>query len=719
MRSSYGALLSFLRSSSVHGLPLVAVLALAAAAACSESFPESLAPPSAASRFDTRPSNTTCRADVLAPGRIRLEPAFQGYEHPLRMIDRPDRGLLYVGEMAGRLKVLERATGKVTTALDLDGKLKKTGESLMGVALHPTKPYVYLTVEREPDATTPKDMPARGEIIRFTSNDGGKTFDPTTETLILRIDRPFGLHPPGTLEFGPDGFLYIGVGESAATTPYVPDKLLGSILRIDVDGAAPYAIPPDNPYANGGGRPEIFAGGFRNPWRFTFDRATGEIWEGDVGQDTYEEINKVEKGKNYGWPTLEGNTCIFPPTNCDRTGLAPPVFVYPHSEGGSVTGGYVYRGKLLPDLVGKYIYADFTVGHVRMLEGTGESARAVFLNPGGPKPLISSFGEDADGELYALGWDDGILYKLVPGANDAAPTFPALLSQTGCVDPKDPKVMAPGVVPYGVNVELWSDGADKRRFVAIPDGTTIKVEADGDMTIPRGSVVLKEFAVDGRRIETRLIRLHTGGEWTAATYEWNDAQTDAVLLETAKNKVLPNGQTWPFPSPVQCFVCHKKAAGTTLGLETLQLNRDFAYAPGQSTNQLGTLSDIGYLDRKLDPAAFPRLPELTGTAPAAERARAYLHANCAMCHREDGGTGAVMEFRFDRPFAAIKGCTPSGFPGADNVKILSPGDPSRSSIYLRMTSRDLFPMPPLGSRKVDDLGTRVVADWIRSLTTCE
>lgn len=688
-------------------------------AACSESFPRGLEPPASGARFETRPANLTCRAAPLAVGRVKLEPAFSGLSHPLHMIDRPDRGVVYVGEMEGRIKVIDRASGAITTALDLVGKIAKSGESMLGVALHPTKPLLYLTVERDPDATTPKGLTSRGEIIRFTSNDGGKTFDPSSETLLLRIDRPSGLHPPGTLEFGPDGFLYIGVGESQASARYTPDQLLGAILRIDVDGAAPYAIPPDNPYANGGGRPEVFAGGFRNPWKFTFDRATGELWEGDVGQDTYEEINKVERGKNYGWPVLEGNTCFLPRTGCDRTGLTPPVFAYPHSEGGSVTGGYVYRGKAMPDLIGKYVFADFTVGQVRVLEGSGESARAVLLNPGGPKPLIPSFGEDGDGELYALGWDDGIIYKLVPGDDRAEPSFPALLSQTGCVDPANPKQVAAGLVPYGVNVELWSDGADKKRFVAIPDGTTVHVEDDGHLTLPRGSVVVKEFAVGGRLIETRLLRHHPGGEWTGATYEWNDAQTDAVLLETAKETVLPGGQTWAFPSSVQCFVCHKKAAGRTLGLETLQLNRDFAYAVGQSTNQLTTLSDIGYLDRRLDAVALPRLPELASSAPVADRARAYLHANCAMCHRADGGTGAVMEFRFDKPFAAIKGCTPSAFPSVDNVKVLSAGEPGRSSVYLRMTSRDYFPMPPLGTRQVDPLGSSVVESWIRSLTTCE
>lgn len=720
MRSSVGVL----RSSTLTLFPPFAslvLLVLGSGAACSETFPAPLPEPVPAPRFETRPSNTTCLAGTLALGRIRLQPAFQGFKNPLRMVDRRDRGLVYVAEMAGRIKVVDRATKTTTTALDIAAKIAKSGESLFGMALHPTQPYVYVTVERDPDATTPKDMPFRDEVIRFTSTDGGKTFDPASEKLILRVDRPGPLHPVGTLEFGPDGFLYVGVGESFPdTTKRLTDQLLGSILRLDVDGAPPdkpYAIPADNPFASGGGRPEIWASGFRNPWRFTFDRATGDLWEGDVGDSSFEEVNKIERGKDYGWPFLEGFKC-FAGRPCERAGHTPPVLAYPHSEGSSITGGYVYRGKAIPELAGKYIFGDFTIGRIWMLEGSGESAKAVFLNPGGPKPLISSFGEDADGEVFAIGWLDGVIYQLVPGDGDARPVFPARLSQTGCVDPAKPQELAKGVVPYGVNVELWSDGAQKRRFIGLPDGATIHVEADGDFTFPKGSVLVKEFSVDGKRLETRLLRHHLGGEWSGATYEWNDDESDALLLENAKDKVLANGQTWSFPSSVQCFVCHTNAAGITLGLESQQLNRDFDYAPGQSTNQLTTLSAIGYFDGKLDPNVQPRLPELGSTAPASDRARAYLHANCSICHRENGGTGALMDLRYGKPPSAI-GCTPTPFENVPGVKTLTPGDPEHSAIFLRMSTRGSYQMPKLGTHLVDTTAASVVREWITSLKNCE
>ena len=697
------------------------VVAVGAAAACDETLPPELTGPAPVPRFDTRPANATCIAPAAPKGRVNLVPVYKGLKSPVAMLDRAGTSFVTVAEMIGRVKTVDRATGVITTALDLVGKVGTFFEQgLLGIALHPTKPYLYAVVERDADATSLKDFPTRAEIIRFETKDGGRTFDPATETLILRIDRALPLHYPGTLEFGPDGFLYIGAGDGGRDVPVYPtDQLPGSVLRIDVDGGTPYAIPPDNPYASGGGRPEIFAGGFRNPWRFTFDRATGEIWGGDVGENEYEEVNKIERGKNYGWPVFEGPLCRAK-AGCEGvTGLTPPVFTYRHSEGRSITGGYVYRGKAMPDLVGKYIYGDFVAGRIFALEGAAPDYRAVYLNEGGPQPSISSFAQDSDGEIYALDWTGGTIYQLTPGDPTSKPPFAALLSQTGCVNRAKPQEPAPGLVPYGVNVELWSDGAAKQRFMAIPDGTKIKVEDDGDMTMPEGSVLVKSFSVGDKRIETRLLYRFPGGEWSGATYEWNDAQTDAVRLDAGKEKVLANGQTWTFPSPIECFVCHTQTAGRSLGLETLQLNGDFAYGPGQTTNQLQTLADIGYIDRRPDLATAPALPRLASAAPVEDRARAYLHANCSMCHRPGAGTTAGMDFRFGQPRAAIAGCTKTGYPGTENVQVLQPGDPLRSAIYRRMTTRDGYQMPPLATHKVDDVAASVMESWIRDLKTCE
>ncbi len=703
---------------------------MASAAACSESTPKPLATPKVGG-LDARLSNKTCLAPSDPGGRILLQKAYGPFSRPLAMIERRDRGLVYVAEMAGRVKAVDTATGNVITVIDLVGKVGTFfDQGLLGLAFHPSKPYAYVTVERDADATTLKDLPYRAEILRFDVSADGRTFDPASEKLILRIDRPTTDHYPGNLVFGPaDGYLYIGVGDGGqyadipANVKYDPNLLLGSILRIDVDatGPAPYAIPKDNPFVGGDARPEIWAEGFRNPWRFTFDRQTGEMWGGDVGQVSVEEVDKIDKGKNYGWPMFEGNACFKPATNCDPTGLTAPAFAYPHTEGTCVTGGYVYRGKALPDLIGKYVFGDYTTGRIYSLEGTPGQMKPTLLNTGGRKPSISAFGEDADGELYAVDWETGNIYALVSGdsMDDGDPGLPALLSQTGCVEPTNPKLPASGLVPYDVNVPLWSDGADKSRFVAVPDDAQIHVEDDGDFSLPAGSVVMKTFSRGGRNIETRLLFHHPTGDWSGASYEWNDDQTDATLLTGAKTKVYPDGKVWEFPSPSQCFVCHKDASHITLGLETLQMNRDFGYAPDRRANQLSTLSAVGYFDKAIDPFAAPKLPEQDGIAPVEDRARAYLHANCSMCHRKDAGTGVRMDLRYGMPFSAVEGCAPSSFTDSVNAKIIVPGDPQSSALYRRMAARDGYQMPPLATYIPDGAAAAVLSSWITSLKTCE
>lgn len=681
--------------------------------------------------LDARPANATCFAPAAPASRVRLEPALGGaaFDKPVDMVDKDDQGLVYIAEMPGRVKVFDRATGGVSTVLDLVGKVGSYFEQgLLGMAVHPRDRFLYLTVERDTDATSRSDLPFRSEILRFDLSADGKTADPTTEKVLLRLDRPTTLHYAGTLKFGPDGMLYIGVGDGGryyADVNVRPDSstLLGTILRVDVDGAWPYAIPPDNPYAAGGGRGEIYARGFRNPWRFSFDRATGELWAGDVGDVSYEEINKVERGKDYGWPIVEGERCFRPQVGCDPSGLEPPVFSYPRAEGASITGGYVYRGSLLTDFQGVYLFADFAAGRVFALQSppTADHATALPLNAGGPKPTISSFAEDAAGELFALDWTSGLVLQLLPSTEpDGGPVMPALLSQTGCVDPSDPAVPAAGLLPYDVTMALWSDGADKDRFVAIPDDATIAVGDDQRFTLPERGVLMKTFSKGGLKIETRLLVRHPGGEWSGVSYAWNEAQTDATRLDTSADQVLADGTTWTIPSPAQCFVCHTKAAGVTLGLQARQLDRDETYAGGRVGNQLATLSHIGYLDTAVASPLAGKFPSLDDpSAPVAERARAYLDVNCSMCHRADGATGARIDLRATEPLSAVQGCSVASLPEMPGGTVLAPGDPEASVLYRRMTRRDTLQMPPLATRQIDDDAAAVVGEWIRSLTACE
>jgi uncharacterized repeat protein (TIGR03806 family) len=254
--------------------------------------------------------------------------------------------------------------------------------------------------------------------------------------------------------------------------------------------------------------------------------------------------------------------------------------------------------------------------------------------------------------------------------------------------------------------------------MAIPSSGKIRVAADGDWDLPVGSILVKEFRLGGKRIETRLFMRHTDGSWAGYTYEWNDAQTDATLLPDGKTKAI-GGQTWTYPSRAQCMGCHTGAAGFSLGLETAQLNRAFDYGSG-AVNQLTKLEAMGLFEAL--PADRPALPSPSSAAASAEeRARSYLHSNCGFCHRPQGPGRGVADFRFSRTLKGTHVCNAepeAGSLGVEGAKLVAPGDPDHSLVSLRMHRTDAARMPPLGSSVVDTKGTSAVDAWIKSMTGC-
>lgn len=294
-----------------------------------------------------------------------------------------------------------------TVLLDLRDRVVQNGgeeEGLLGLAFAPD----YATSRRfYVNYSAPN--PRRNVIARYVT--GGNS---ASGQVLMQIPQPYANHNGGSLEFGPDGFLYIAVGDGGdAGDPHGNGQnvntLLGKILRIDVSGPAGYAIPPDNPFAFGGGAQEVYAWGFRNPWRMSFDRANGQLWAGDVGQRRWEEVDRIIRGGNYGWNTLEGNEC-FERSTCNRAGLIPPRAVYGHDLGCAVTGGYVYRGNEWPELRGWYVYGDFCRGRVWAVNSATDSGDPVQLMD--TDLAISSFGQDWNGELYLVTFNNAI-YKLV------------------------------------------------------------------------------------------------------------------------------------------------------------------------------------------------------------------------------------------------------------------------------------------------------------------
>jgi glucose/arabinose dehydrogenase len=324
---------------------------------------------------------------------------------------------LFVVEQEGIISVFknETATSSKKTFLDIQNKVDDNGneEGLLGLAFHPqykTNGYFYVNYT----ATNPD----RTVISRFNvSATNPDAADPASEVVLLTFGQPYSNHNGGQVSFGPDGFLYIAVGDGGSGgDPHGNGQnksaFLGKILRIDVDkqaGGKKYAIPSDNPFAGNksGYKEEIYAYGMRNPWRLSFDPVTKKLWTGDVGQNAYEEIDIIEKGGNYGWNIMEGKHCYEPKRNCNEEGLKLPVWEYPRKDGVSITGGFVYRGSALPALKGKYIYADYGSGNIWALDAT--SYFNILLVESNLN--IASFGIDPQNELYICAFD-GKIYTL-------------------------------------------------------------------------------------------------------------------------------------------------------------------------------------------------------------------------------------------------------------------------------------------------------------------
>ncbi|MGH7259879.1 MAG: PQQ-dependent sugar dehydrogenase [Nitrospiraceae bacterium] len=332
----------------------------------------------------------------------------EGLEHPLYVTHAGDgSGRLFGVEQPGRIRIIQQGRLLDAPFLDISDRVRHAGEQgLLGLAFHPaykTNGRYVINYVRQSDGMT--------VIAEFRAS-SNPNVSQVGERILLTVAQPYPNHKGGMVEFGPDGFLYVALGDGGSggdpgNRGQNRNELLGKLLRIDVDRGTPYAIPDDNPFAAGGGRPEIFAYGLRNPWRFSFDRQTGELWAADVGQNAWEEIDVVKRGGNYGWRVMEGTHCFLPRDGCARDGLIPPVAEYGHDKGRcSITGGYVYRGSRLPALRGAYLYGDFCSGEIfALVEGTQQILLTTGLR-------IASFGQDQDGELYVVG-HGGTIHRIV------------------------------------------------------------------------------------------------------------------------------------------------------------------------------------------------------------------------------------------------------------------------------------------------------------------
>jgi len=665
----------------------------------------------------------------------------------------PGKKAWVVAERPGKIYTFDTDPAKAEKKVVLDVK-----HTVYGVVLHPKfqeNGFIYLSEVPNGD----KETQDGSRVVRYTVDRATMTADPKTAKLILTW--PNGGHNGGCLRFGPDGMLYLSTGDGSGIADSLETgqnlgTVLGKILRIDVDHpdeGKGYSIPVDNPFAKrSGARGEIWCYGIRQSWKISFDTATGDLWAGEVGQDLWESVYLIQKGGNYGWSVSEGSHPFRPERKKGPTPILKPVVEHTHTEFRSLTGGFVYHGKKNPELQGAYIYGDFDTGRVWMLRYDKAADRVTDHKELAKTRLrIVAWGQDADGEVYALNFIDGGIYNLAPAppAPKAQAEFPRKLSETGLF--ADVKTLTPekGLVPYSVNSELWSDGATKERFLAIPGTAKIEFEtvtypqpAPGSVPgwrFPDGTVLVKTFFLDtaaGKRtrLETRLlVASRYGGTeeygdqvWNGYTYIWNDAQTDAELADikgvdkeySVKAAGGDKKQNWHFPSRAECTMCHTVTAKYALGVNTAQMNKDHDYG-GVVANQLATLEHLGIFDRKLPkpPEQLEKLADYRDTkADLDARARAYLHANCSHCHRKWGGGNAEFQLLSTLPLKDLGVIDVKPGQGTFDLKdprILVPGDPDRSLIHHRMTRLGLGRMPHIASNVVDDEAVKLIRDWIK------
>lgn len=676
------------------------------------------------------------------PAPYRTERIHSGLalKEPVELAKEPGTGKLHLLEAGGRLIALGKSEDQTeweVSIKSLDSRIART----YGMAFHP-------------------DFQANRRLYLFTAyaqgiEDGTRILEVEVSSTVppkLQLRRTLvtwlsGGHNGGSLQFGPDGFLYISAGDGEVPSPPDPRKtgqdlsdLLSSILRIDVNqesADAPCAIPEDNPFRNlKGARPEIWAFGLRNPWRMSFDSVTGQLWTGDVGWEKWEMVFRVERGGNYGWSVVEGPQPVHPEIQRGPGPIQEPIVAYPHGEGRSVSGGIVYRGTRHPDLDGWYIYGDYVSG---LIWGIPVDAR-----PGDSPRLLARtglavicFDTDRDGHLLVADYG-GSLHRLIPQpqASQSTLPFPTHLSDTGLFANVKSLTPNPGVREYTLRAEPWMDGARAIRHVALPRGSLLETfkrnrfqqgELKGRWKFPEGGILVRTLLMEGvkgfenrpRRLETQVL-LYSGDLWNAFSYHWLEDQSDAVLApnQTATLELemdhhpadgLPGKMTWHLPSRTECFTCHKHRSGVIQGfLPEQSIMED----PDRDLLKLPLFAQIQA--KPEHPYTDPRDP----AAPLSERARTYLQLNCHPCHHQGGGGTATIDLDWSHALeeTGLIGQAPSqgGF-GILDPALVKPGHPEQSVLFYRMATTGPGRMPHFGSTVNDPSAPALVAQWIRSL----
>jgi putative heme-binding domain-containing protein len=697
------------------------------------------------------------------PLELELQPAFPKlhFNDSMHIRWQPDLKRYFVIELSGKIWSFEHdlEVAQADLAVDLKADLKsfdskkwngvQEAYTLVFDPAFAKNRFVYVCIVL--GLKNGKDEPTDGvQVSRFTvTKSDPPTIDVSSELKI--ISWRGGGHNGCDMDFDHSGCLLISAGDATAPSP--PDMLrtgqdvtdlLASIMRIDVRGATqqqPYKIPDDNPFVKVPNvRPEIWAFGFRNPWRIDVDPSTNDVWVGDVGWEKWELVHRVQKGGNYGWSIREGFELIQPDSPQGPGPILPPRVALPHTESASVTGGVVYRGSALPTINDHYLFGDWVNGRIWAVSTKESSPEREVAS--GPIRIIA-FGLDRDGlPLVVNHLAKTTLYRLVANPNYKASSeqnssFPTQLSQTGLFEDTARQIPSQGVRPFSINQSQWSDGATSKHYLALPELTQLQVfdapqpfeslaMFSGRLHFPVGTVLAKTISWKDHPIETQVLH-HDGRLWRAYSYVWNAQRTDAVLAPASGMELeLPEseGQRWTIHGRSTCLQCHNPWSNFSLALtpEQLHQKRD----DGQ-LSELQLLVRQGYL-QTLNAAKKPIAAESVVSQTISHstegdlefRARSYLHVNCAHCHQMGAGSGVALSLKFNDKHSEMNcfGLTPSkGQFEIPDGQLISAGDPLRSVLLYRMASSTIGRMPHVGSREIDTNGTTLIAEWISSLSS--
>ena len=672
-------------------------------------------------------------------------------EQPTTIIPVPGTDRMIVTQLEKPIVSFARdaAVDSLVTAIDMSLVHPEFFQTF-GIAFHPRypeTPWCYITYQL-------KELSPHGtRLSRFRVVDADiPKIDPHSE-LFMASWRNHG-HRGGCLEFGPDGYLYVTIGDG--TPPNPPDALRtgqditdlqSSILRLDVNDATadrPYRIPDDNPFVElEGARGEVWAYGFRNPWKICFDPKSGSLWAGDVGWELMEMVYRVERGGNYGWSITEGSQPVHRTAARGPTLIRPPVVEHTHVEARSVTGGYFYYGDRLPQLDGAYLYGDYMTGKIWGLKHDGK--QVTWHRELADTPLqIISFARQPNGEIIVVGFD-GTLHRLIPNpSRRTSANFPRKLSETGLFASTRDHRPAPGVIPYGINAHHWADHTSSQMLLGLPGKSQVSVLSEdnwevgqnkGYVAFPQDAVLAKTVSLElevgqpssRQRIETQILH-RDGDSWHAYNYIWDEEQADAELQTDVgrdseflvRDAGAPGGirrQVWHHASRTECLLCHIWSAGTVHGFKLEQLNRPLG-EQATSTNQLEEFYRQGIfkepIKRSVDRQPSPYDP----TVDVDRRARAWLHLNCAHCHRRGGGGTAAFDIQQQLPLSEtslLDTRVAQGAFGIHEPQIVAPGSPERSVLYYRVSTLGRGHMPKFGSNLADSAGIQLMRQWTESL----